>query len=205
MNAWPWPHFGPEEVLSSTGLWYLEKKRVLKVQGFAMDAMEDWREYAGVPILVNFGHHRKRGYRSAKENSLGGVKGVSDSPHTQGIAFDQTPRGIPTFDFFVAAVAWTYLSFLDGETGFGGLGYYHRKNFMHGDFRTLLGDYIVLWNGEDNHVGVLYFEEIADMEPSELPARLIQLLKLPKDLTIKEQYLLPDSWENSECLESDTS
>lgn len=94
------------------------------VQEDAMDALEGFREVVGFPLLVNFGNNGLRGYCSPKEAKQVGRNW--SSRHIQGIAFD-----ISSPDVDVGSLHEMALKF-----GFGGVGFYPKKNFIHVDIRT---------------------------------------------------------------------
>lgn len=130
---WKWDNFLPHEVLSPSGLNMLRRNN-LKLQGFALDKLEDFRTCLGVPIYINHAGLRYRGYRSSLENHR--INGVNDSPHCQGIAFDINAKGLDEFTLFFHALAF-------GE--FKGIGIYPKSHFVHIDCRTMLDGQIVVW------------------------------------------------------------
>lgn len=157
---WKWEDFKPDEVLSPDGLKFFNKGN-LKLQGFALDNLQEFRKYLNLGIIVNSGNNRHRGYRSEKENK--NLKGaVPNSTHTQGIAFDTTPSGAGLFSFYVTALTWSWLrlklkkdSKKNVELGFRGFGIYKNSNFCHFDCRTIINDVLVIWNGDTGKTAIL--------------------------------------------------
>ena len=103
----------------------------------ALDSFEAFREWLGRPLLANHAHLTLRGYRSPAEQRS--IKGGQFSRHIQGIALDLTSPELSTYDLYRLAVdnAKTY--------GFGAIGYYPKKNFVHIDCRPLF-DKPVTWS-----------------------------------------------------------
>ena len=120
---WLWPDFAPHEVLSPDGMEQY-KRGNLMVQPSALDSLQAFRSKLRFPILVNFAHLKRRGYRSPQENvSIGGAH---FSRHVQGIAFDITCQDLTPEELFHAAI----------HHGFGGVGLYRENNFVHVDTRA---------------------------------------------------------------------
>lgn len=120
------PSFGPREVLSPQGLYQLEKGNLM-LQEEALAALEQFRSVVKVPIKVNHGELLYRGYRSPEENKA--IGGAQYSRHVQGIAFDCTPEGMDLDAFYQHALAF----------GWGGVGLYKARGFVHLDYRSSLG------------------------------------------------------------------
>jgi len=127
-----WVNFGMEEVLSPAGLWCWRNKGVCMVRAEAMDSLQGFREFLGVPLLVNYGGMRFRGYRDFEENEE--VGGSRYSMHVQGVAFDVTVRGMDSKSLYMGAL----------DYGWRGVGLY--RNFVHVDLRELVGG-VMTWKG----------------------------------------------------------
>ena len=152
---WKYKHFQPKEVLSPVGLGKLKYNSVLKIQDFALQTFDDFREFLGMPILCNFADKKLRGYRSVKENMKiyddlrkrnPKIKTLYDSAHVQGIAFDSHCTKIKTFEYAIVMTAWSIYRFQNSQQGFSGIGIYAHKGFCHKDCRSLLDNYIFVWN-----------------------------------------------------------
>ena len=190
---WRWKYFSPAEVLSPDGQKMLRRNN-LKLQGFALDNLEKFREFVGKPIYCNHKTLKYRGYRSAKENRR--IKGVPDSQHCQGIAFDLNCYSIPLSVFAVYALLYTYreMSAHKGSPehqGFRGLGIYPKKNFIHVDFRTLpfeKENYVIVFNQDTKIAGT-------NKGPSTI-LDMKQLNKKPEELLelLKKKLYLPRKW-----------
>ena len=196
MKNWRWENFAPAEVLSPHGLKLLRRNN-LKLQGFALDGLQNFRTFIQAPISVNHGHLKYRGYRSTAENAwLPGstkkkpIRGAPDSTHVQGIAFDQNCYSTTLPNFYVTAVRYSLEQARKSggnpsHKGFRAIGVYPNKNFIHTDFRSFprqKEDYVFLFNGEMKGYGFPLYEK--DM-PKTLPA-LLQLLK--------RELRLPGHW-----------
>jgi len=120
------PSFEPKEILSPQGLYQLSLGNLM-LQEEALSALEQFRQVVKVPIKINHGELLYRGYRSPEENHA--IGGAQLSRQCQGIAFDCTPIGMSLEDFYSHALAF----------GWGGVGYYPKKNFVHVDYRSSLG------------------------------------------------------------------
>jgi uncharacterized protein YcbK (DUF882 family) len=107
------------------------------VQAFALDAIDGFREMAGTRIHINGSGMTLRGYRSCRENKQTG--GAEYSRHIQGIAFDCTPLDMDLYEFYQHVLESA------NEYGFGGIGYYPKKSFVHIDCRPLMSDGPVTW------------------------------------------------------------
>lgn len=113
--AWAarWPNFPPEEIACrGTGL-----VPTLDNAAFcaAMDKLQRLRKILGAPMMLN------SAYRSPSHNKA--QKGAKNSLHMQGIAFDVSMINHDPHDFAKDAQA----------AGFGGIGTYPRKGFIHID------------------------------------------------------------------------
>ena len=173
------------------------RRNNLKLQGFALDRLQWYREFLKAPIVVNHAHLKYRGWRSTAENANLGynkkkgrvIKGVPDSPHVQGIAFDMNCYSAELSQFAIATVAYSLEQAKKtggnpNHRGFRGIGIYPRQNFIHGDFRSFTAkseDYVVLWNGDVD--GALILKE------RDLPRTLPGLLDL-----LKKELHLPRNW-----------
>jgi hypothetical protein len=185
-DNWRWQYFKPEEVLSPDGLAMLNRNN-LKLQADAMNKLVRFREKLGLPISVNHSSLHYRGYRSEKENKK--VGGVIDSPHSQGIAFDQTCYDMSLAQFAMAMIMYTWSEIRTNagspdHKGFRAIGIYPSKNFCHGDFRSFSGsreDYIVVWNGDNQKTILLDKRGFSD-----LPEAVLYLLQ--------KQLALPNKW-----------
>lgn len=133
---WRWKYFKPDEVLSPAGLYQYEKGNLM-AQAFALDSLDAFREMSGTRIMVNGHGMHLRGYRSPDENLRAG--GEKLSRHVQGIAFDSTPLDMELYDFYQHVLESA------NEYGFGGIGYYPNKGFVHIDCRPLMSDGPITW------------------------------------------------------------
>jgi hypothetical protein len=122
------PAFKPEELLSPDGLELLAQGHLM-LQAEALEFLQSFRLSIGVPILVNHGSLKLRGYRSPAENQSIGDS-AKYSRHVQGIAFDCTCPDIPLRRFKDLAVAF----------GWPAVFIYPKRNFIHLDCRALPGD-----------------------------------------------------------------
>lgn len=129
MTLWKWTHFKPHEVLSPDGLHQYERGNLM-FQPYALDSFEAFRKFIDRPLLANFASLTLRGYRSPREQAS--IKGSQLSRHIQGIALDLTCKELSSYDLYKLALdnAKTY--------GFGAIGYYPKKNFVHIDCRPFL-------------------------------------------------------------------
>lgn len=127
-----WPDFQPREVLSPAGLRAFEMG-VLVLQPEALNQLQCFRRMLGKPVLVNFGQHQHRGYRSHEENES--VGGEEFSMHKLGLAFDITVEGLSSTELFGVAKAF----------GWRGVGHYPKRNFVHVDMRPAFGREQTTW------------------------------------------------------------
>jgi zinc D-Ala-D-Ala carboxypeptidase len=105
---WRWPSFSPEEIACrGTGR--------LVVDEDALDRLQALRRRLGKPLII------LSGYRSPAHNAR--VGGEKNSQHILGRAFDVSVANHQPHAFEVAARA----------TGFGGIGTYPGKGFIHID------------------------------------------------------------------------
>jgi hypothetical protein len=84
------PHFKPEELLSPDGL-ALYAKGIYPLRLQAVLFLNKFRDALGVPLTINSGALKLRGFRSPKEHLKlveAGVTPNTFSFHCQGIAFD---------------------------------------------------------------------------------------------------------------------
>jgi zinc D-Ala-D-Ala carboxypeptidase len=126
VDHWRWSHFKPTEVLGKAGLnQYMLGN--LMIQPRAMDFLEEFRASIGKPIIVN------SGYRTQAENRDCG--GSILSRHVQGIAFDIRVAELSTDQLFRAAKAF----------GWGGIGMYLTRGFVHVDCRAVMNGQPVEW------------------------------------------------------------
>lgn len=171
ITEWRWRDFTPEQVLSPDGLEIFKRRNVFKLQAFAMDFLQEYRLSLDLPLLCNHAGHRRRGWRSTRENGL--VEGVPDSPHMQGIAFDLNCRDLNLQDFFIRSIKF----------GWSCVIVYPKRGFLHHDQRTIVGEYGLAQNGE-NHKTVIITEELR-VKPS---AELFEILK--KELSLPTEWRL---------------
>lgn len=167
---WRWGNFAPHEVLSPHGLKMLRRKN-LKIQGFALDVLQSFRTRIGMSVMVNHGRLTLRGWRSTVENKK--ARGVNDSPHVQGIAFDMNVYKMSLAQQAIATIR---------QEGFNGIGIYPKKNFIHGDCRTILTPKLkVVWNGSNKMAAILTEKHLSGSD-----AALLNFLK--------KSLLLPTNW-----------
>jgi uncharacterized protein YcbK (DUF882 family) len=124
-----WPNFEPEEVLSPDGLKLVHNQGVFPLQYQALDKLQSFREHLRKIFIVNTGQHKRRGWRSVKENF--DLNRHNFSFHVAGSAFDVTVEGMTSED--VAKEAKDF--------GFTGIGTYN--SFTHLDYRALIEKPIV--------------------------------------------------------------
>lgn len=116
------PFFSPDELLSpdTTGQIHL-------IDWGALAALNLFRLKLNIPIMVNFGPHRRRGLRSAREQIQlqRETKNAAElSMHVTGKAFDISSPGVKPEHLAQAAIAF----------GFSAVGFY--PTFVHVDMRT---------------------------------------------------------------------
>lgn len=189
---WRWDRFTPEEVLSPDGQAMLRKNN-LKLQGFALDNLTELRNYLGVPVSVNHGGLRYRGYRSQVENAR--IGGIANSQHCQGVAFDCNAYDLGLKDLFIQTILYTKEQIrLHKDSpnpalhkGVRGLGVYPVKNFCHNDFRSLPSlkeGYMVIWNGDRKNITMIADSRVLESSPEAIMILLQKELALPKDWRI---------------------
>ena len=128
VDHWRWPDFKPCEVLGKAGMkQYMDGN--LMIQPVAMDHLQAFRRSLGRAIVIN------SGYRSQPENRDAG--GSLLSRHVQGIAFDIRCEGLSIEQLYRAALAF----------GWGGIGIYPSKGFVHVDARPILNGKQTTWQG----------------------------------------------------------
>lgn len=183
--TWRWKYFSPEEVLSPDGLYMYKHRNTIKLQGFALDNLESLREYVSNPIMCNHAGLKRRGWRSHKENKA--IKGVPNSPHVQGIAFDLSCYDTGLVRFLELVIAHTKREIDNNignlHRGVRGLGIYPSKNFLHVDYRTLPAkyeNYMVVWNG-DNRYSTLVSDSTMSLQTKDIMLYLQKMLKLPNN------------------------
>lgn len=118
--TWQWPSFSPEEILSPEGLrlWY--NRGILQISTDSLDKLQKLRSELNMPLLVNHGGLRLRGWRSPEENkSIAGS--AKYSAHILGRAFDISCR-----DLGLEVVEEKAL-----EVGFTWTKIYHSQGFIH--------------------------------------------------------------------------
>lgn len=126
-----WPNFKPEEVLSPDGLKLVHNQGVFPLQFSALDKLQGFREHLKKPFIINSDSHKRRGWRSTKENYL--INRFQFSFHVAGCAFDISVEGISPEE--VAAEALKF--------GYTGIGTY--DTFTHLDTRSVI-DKPILWD-----------------------------------------------------------
>lgn len=85
------PYFEPEELLSEDGMKIFDKGYLVMQPTFLLK-LNAFREKLGVPIRVNSGVHRRRGWRSSAENLKPPCTGKPF--HPMGLAADCTAKNI---------------------------------------------------------------------------------------------------------------
>jgi len=188
--SWRWsPYFEPHEVLSPDGMRYYNTRGQINAQGHSLDALVSWRIFWGGGILVNFGNHVHRGYRSVREcqKVYRKKKRVIYGAHAQGIAFDQTPIKQSVFDFCVAALLWNKKRLFEDKMPWRAIGVYPAMNFMHGDFRTLKDNYTVIWNGNKSVTTIIEDSTLINLTAQEIAAFYKENLNVPKKWEIMNQ------------------
>jgi len=181
--TWRWNHFEPKEVLSPEGLNHLNRGN-LKIHGFFLDMLNDYRDFVDLPLYANHKSKRTksvltlRGYRTNKENKK--AKGVPDSPHPQGIAADLSCYDLDMATFIMKAVRYNHEKY----GGFTGIGIYPNAFFIHHDARTMMSGGKVFWNGENRRSIFLEDKVLAGSDNSVFFA-LQKTLRLPKKWRLK--------------------
>lgn len=127
-----WPDFSPEEVLSPDGLKLVHNHGVFTLQHAALDKLQEFRNHLKRRIIVNTGPHKRRGWRSIKENF--DLNRYNFSFHVAGVAFDITVEGMTPEEVKDEALAF----------GYTGIGVY--KTFTHLDTRSVI-DGPIVWDG----------------------------------------------------------
>lgn len=126
VDFWRWKHFTPAEVLSATGVKQYMGGNLL-VQPAALDFLEEFRASLGRPLRIT------SGYRTVTENRDCG--GSLLSRHCQGIAFDLSCDDIEVGRLFDLACAF----------GWGAVGLYEMRGFIHVDCRAVLNGKPTTW------------------------------------------------------------
>lgn len=109
-----WPNFEPREVLSRSGLFFYEQKRVMLIRPYALDFLQGFRFELDQPFIINHGEHESRGYRNALENKAAG--GKLHSLHMQGVAFDITVPDLRPSEIASKAQEYGWMGVGVGET-----------------------------------------------------------------------------------------
>lgn len=125
-------NFAPHEVLSPAGLAMFDKG-VLLIQPHALDYLQAFRSFIGLPLVVNGSGHTLRGYRSPEENRSCGGKLFSF--HMQGLAFDVTAPALSVENLAASAL----------DFGWHGVGAYPSRGFVHVDLRPRLDRLPTTW------------------------------------------------------------
>lgn len=89
-----WPSFRPGEVLSPVSAQMFLEKGYVPINLEAMDELQLLRNFVGQKFYINFGIHRRRGYRTPREHADISEKKSIASPHCMGLAFDITVEGV---------------------------------------------------------------------------------------------------------------
>lgn len=149
IGVWPSKYFKPEEVLSPGGLKQLSINNNCLLQLKSLSKLDAFREFVDKPLFINHAGLKYRGYRSALENMK--IQGASYSRHCQGVAFDISCPELNITELYLKAV----------DFGWGGIGYYQDKNFIHCDDRDILPnkDRVILkttWRGDIEKSGLSY-------------------------------------------------
>lgn len=128
-----WPNFSPEEVLSPDGLKLVHNQGVFPLQFSALDKLQAFREHLGKRFTINSDNHKRRGWRSIKENFE--LNRYQFSFHTAGCAFDVTVEDMTPEEVKESALGF----------GFSGVGVY--DTFTHLDLRSLI-DKPITWESK---------------------------------------------------------
>jgi zinc D-Ala-D-Ala carboxypeptidase len=132
LDFWRWANFAPVEVLSKAGMSQFLVGNLM-IQVCALDFLQAFRDKVKLPIVCNTATMPRRGYRSQNENQ--DVGGCLLGRHTQGIAFDISCAALSLDEFYRAAI----------EFGWGGIGIYPSRNFIHVDCRAILNGKQITW------------------------------------------------------------
>lgn len=142
-----WPHFKPWELFSpdTAGVDYSSYmarpeefpwksyKDLRKVDLLFLDRLEVLRVALGVPLLINDPRRGLllRGFRSQKEQEglIERFGGAKDSMHTLFRAVDVTP---------IEGASLDEVAKMGEQLGFGGIGIYRKRDFVHLDSRSLV-------------------------------------------------------------------
>lgn len=131
------PQFAPEELLSPGGLRMFEATGQVPISPTALSMLKAFRERLGVPLIVNHGTNRLRGYRTHTENAA--IPGSATfSFHMLGMAFDISSKDISVEKIYQEAIAF----------GWTGVGIY--DTWVHVDNRLNLGE-PVTWDLRKSH------------------------------------------------------
>lgn len=147
LGEWRWPDFKPWEIFSKGTIGVTHDTSLDKIKNIhwhsyrgvglldldAMDKLQRFRNRVGRLMINNFDIGlTMRGIRSPKEQIevIGKYKGAENSMHCAGKAFDLTPKDI-TLEELKREALWF---------GWGGVGYYPGKNFVHVDARLMIVD-----------------------------------------------------------------
>lgn len=128
------PSFELSEILSPDGINQVLETRQIPISKHAMEKLQKFRDFLGVPIRVNHAGQNLRGYRSSKENSS--IRGAAKfSYHMLGMAFDISVDGMSTEALFEKAK----------QFGWSGIGLY--DTWVHIDDRITLFAQPSTWDG----------------------------------------------------------
>lgn len=126
-----WPNFKPEEVLSPDGLKLVHNHGVFPLQFSALDKLQSFREQIDRPFTINTEQHKRRGWRSIKENY--DINRYDFSFHVAGCAFDISVDGMGVDEFKEEALKF----------GYTGIGLY--QTFVHLDLRSAI-EKPIIWD-----------------------------------------------------------
>lgn len=143
-----WPSFKIEEILSPDQLVLFHSKGVFPYSFKALDKLQEFRDFVGLPLLINHGGSTHRGARSMQDvfeinkRTRGQDKGWEYSFHLW-CAFDVSPgdNNLSVQGLYNAAISFHK---------WGGIGRY--DTFVHVDDRDNLSGITTLWDKRINQV-----------------------------------------------------
>lgn len=135
-----WPHFKPEEILSTEQLTLFKTKGTIAYSFRSLDKLCDFRNFLGKPILVNHAGLTRRGARSIRDaiatnRATRGSTGEFGYTFHLWCAFDCSVAGMHSDDLYYEAKRFGC---------WGGIGVY--DTFVHVDDRDTFDKIPITWD-----------------------------------------------------------